>query len=221
MQQKMALDNAQRLAPNSTETLFALGYYQYWVLHDYGAAKTTFGRVTKMLPSNNEIPWGFGPITRPEGNLIWIFNPAQRARIPTHPRLLLGSHDTATRTRPDWFDAEDEAVASGGHLVTINDEAEKNWLVSLFVLATPFWTAGGPASGSASPTSVARDRSTGISGETPKSTSWDGGQPDNAHALGEDSVHTKPLRRPRLWNDLGPQRQLAIPPEPVPRNHRA
>ena len=48
---KRALKNAQNLEPNSPETLLALGYYQYWVLHDYGAAKTTFERVSKMLPT--------------------------------------------------------------------------------------------------------------------------------------------------------------------------
>ena len=40
-----ALDNAQKLEPNSPETLLALGYYQYWGLRDYGAAKSTFRRV--------------------------------------------------------------------------------------------------------------------------------------------------------------------------------
>src|SRR5262249_49012892 len=29
---KRALENAQKLAPNSTETLLAAGYYQFWVL---------------------------------------------------------------------------------------------------------------------------------------------------------------------------------------------
>ena len=53
---KRALDNAQKLEPNSPETLLALGYYQYWVLRDYGRAKTTFGRVSKMLPSSSEVP---------------------------------------------------------------------------------------------------------------------------------------------------------------------
>ena len=52
---KRALENAQRLEPNSPETLLALGYYQYWVLRDYGPAKTTFGRVSKMLPGNSEV----------------------------------------------------------------------------------------------------------------------------------------------------------------------
>src|SRR5437762_1258000 len=40
---KRALENAQKLQPNSPETLLALGYYQYMVLRDYGLAKTTFG----------------------------------------------------------------------------------------------------------------------------------------------------------------------------------
>src|SRR5439155_18970178 len=35
---KKALENAQKLEPNSPETLLALGYYQYWVLDDYGIA---------------------------------------------------------------------------------------------------------------------------------------------------------------------------------------
>src|SRR5881398_1171095 len=45
-----ALENAQKLEPNSPETQLALGYYQYWVLRDYRLAKDTFERVSKMLP---------------------------------------------------------------------------------------------------------------------------------------------------------------------------
>src|SRR6266404_175098 len=32
---KAALENAQKLQPNTPETLLFTGYYQYWVLHDY------------------------------------------------------------------------------------------------------------------------------------------------------------------------------------------
>ena len=53
---KRALENAQRLEPNSPETVLALGYYQYRVLRDYGAAKITFDRVSKMLPGSSEVP---------------------------------------------------------------------------------------------------------------------------------------------------------------------
>jgi len=67
MQQKKALDNAQKLKPDSPETLLALGYYEYWVLADYGAAKTTFGRVSKILPGNSDVPRALGGVARLEG----------------------------------------------------------------------------------------------------------------------------------------------------------
>src|SRR6266436_4532026 len=72
---KRALDNAQKLEPNSPETLLALGYYQFWVLAgpasvrgDYGAAKRTFGRVGKMLSSSSEVPNALALIARREGH---------------------------------------------------------------------------------------------------------------------------------------------------------
>jgi TolB-like protein/Flp pilus assembly protein TadD len=65
---KRALENAQKLAPNSPETLLALGYYQYWVLRDYGDAITTFERVTKMLPGNSEVRYALALVTRREGH---------------------------------------------------------------------------------------------------------------------------------------------------------
>src|SRR5437764_592891 len=61
-----ALENAQRLQPDSPETLLFLGYYQYWVLRDYGMAKATFGRVSKMLPGNSEVSYALGAIARRE-----------------------------------------------------------------------------------------------------------------------------------------------------------
>jgi serine/threonine-protein kinase len=45
-----------------------LGYYQYWVLEDYGGAKTTFGRVGKMLPGNSEVPMALAFVARREGH---------------------------------------------------------------------------------------------------------------------------------------------------------
>jgi tetratricopeptide (TPR) repeat protein len=66
---KEALEHAQKLQPNSPETLLFLGYYQYWVLHDYGLAKATFARVSKMLPGNSEVTYALGAIARREG--LW------------------------------------------------------------------------------------------------------------------------------------------------------
>jgi len=65
---KEALEHAQKLQPNSPETLLFLGYYQYWVLHDYGLAKTTFEHVSKMLPGNSEVSYALGAIARREGH---------------------------------------------------------------------------------------------------------------------------------------------------------
>jgi TolB-like protein/Tfp pilus assembly protein PilF len=63
-----ALENAQRLQPDSPETLLFTGYYQYWLLNDYGLAKATFGRVSKMLPGNSEVLYALGAIARSEGH---------------------------------------------------------------------------------------------------------------------------------------------------------
>src|SRR5262249_20046105 len=65
---KRALEKAQKLEPRSPETVLALGYYQYWVLRDYGAAKTAFGRVSKMLPNSSEVRMALGRVARREGH---------------------------------------------------------------------------------------------------------------------------------------------------------
>src|SRR5262245_17326489 len=65
---KRALDSAQKLQPDSPETVLALGYYQYHVLGDYGLAKTTFSRASKILPGNSEVPRALGFIARREGH---------------------------------------------------------------------------------------------------------------------------------------------------------
>jgi TolB-like protein/class 3 adenylate cyclase/Tfp pilus assembly protein PilF len=65
---KHALENAQKLEPNAPETLLALGYFQYLVLHDYGPAKTTLSRVRKTLPGNSDVPKALGSIARREGH---------------------------------------------------------------------------------------------------------------------------------------------------------
>jgi TolB-like protein/Flp pilus assembly protein TadD len=65
---KDALQHAQKLQPNSPETLLALGYYQYWVLRDYGLAKATFGLVSKLLPGNSDVAWALSAVNRRLGN---------------------------------------------------------------------------------------------------------------------------------------------------------
>jgi len=65
---KDALEHAQKLQPNSPETLLALGYYQYWVLRDYGLAKATFRLVNKLSPNNSEAAWALSAVNRRDGS---------------------------------------------------------------------------------------------------------------------------------------------------------
>jgi TolB-like protein/class 3 adenylate cyclase/Tfp pilus assembly protein PilF len=98
---KSALENAQRLQPNSSEALLALGYYQYWVLRDYGAAKSTFDRVSKMLPGNSEVPKALALIARREGHWdksIAYFEQAL-AVDPRNVRLLTYAAETYRMVR--------------------------------------------------------------------------------------------------------------------------
>ena len=72
----------QRLEPNSPEAALALGYYQYRVLLDYGSAKITIDRVSKMLPGMSEVSHVLGCINRREGhwnNSIEHFEQALRS----------------------------------------------------------------------------------------------------------------------------------------------
>jgi TolB-like protein/Tfp pilus assembly protein PilF len=73
---KDALEHAQKLQPNSPETLLALGYYQYYVLGDYGLAKATFRLVNKLSPSNIEVAWALSAVNRRLGewneSLSWV-----------------------------------------------------------------------------------------------------------------------------------------------------
>jgi TolB-like protein/cytochrome c-type biogenesis protein CcmH/NrfG len=65
---KRALDYAQKLTPNAPETLLALGYYEFLVLLDYGAAKATFERVSELLPGSSEVPYALGRVARNSGH---------------------------------------------------------------------------------------------------------------------------------------------------------
>ncbi len=65
---KHALENMQKLEPGSPETLLALGYYQYMVLGDSGAARATLEHVSKMLPNSSEVRRFIGQIAKRVGH---------------------------------------------------------------------------------------------------------------------------------------------------------
>ena len=93
---KNALDHAQKLEPNSAETVLALGYYQYNVLRDYGAAKITFNRVSKMLPGNSEVPHALALVARREGKWDESIAYFEQALVldPRDVKLLMNSAET-------------------------------------------------------------------------------------------------------------------------------
>jgi TolB-like protein/predicted Zn-dependent protease len=65
---RKTLENAQKFGPNEPRTLLALGYYQFWVLRDFGLAKSTFGQVRKTLPGSSEAPRALGSVSQREGH---------------------------------------------------------------------------------------------------------------------------------------------------------
>jgi tetratricopeptide (TPR) repeat protein len=65
---EQALNTAQKLQPNSPETLLAQAYYQYWVLRHYDLAKATFGRVRDLLPGSSDVPGALALIARRQGH---------------------------------------------------------------------------------------------------------------------------------------------------------
>jgi TolB-like protein/Tfp pilus assembly protein PilF len=156
---KEALENAQKLQPNSPETLLFLGYYQYWVLRDYRLAKTTFERVSKMLPGNTEVLYALGAVARREGN--WDESVAYWERglalDPRNPALLtevawtyamlrqfsvaLKLYDRALDILPDEpsimalkasiYQAEGKLQEAAKSLVQVNAETNSNEVVRI------------------------------------------------------------------------------------------
>jgi TolB-like protein/Flp pilus assembly protein TadD len=111
---KSALDSAQKLQPNSAETLLALGYYQFLVLRDYGLAKTTFGVVRKTLPSSSEVPRALGFIARREGHWDESIAYLEQALVldPRNSKLLddVASTYAMLRQLPSAFKLYDRAL---------------------------------------------------------------------------------------------------------------
>ncbi|MBO1052889.1 MAG: hypothetical protein HEQ25_13090, partial [Dolichospermum sp. DET73] len=79
-----------------------------------------------------------------------------------------------------WQEAQAQAQSLGGNLVTINSQAEQNWLVSTFGGNEQLWIG--------LTDEVTEGQYKWASGETSTYTNWYGGQPDNGGPNGEDYV---------------------------------
>jgi TolB-like protein/predicted Zn-dependent protease len=145
-----SLNTAQKLQPNSPETLLAQAYYQYWVLRDYDLAKATFGRVRDLLPGSSDVPGALGLIARRQGhwnesvayleqtlvldprNTEWLATAAQTyamlrqfpAALKTFDRLLdiVPNEPTAVAFEARIYQAEGNLEQAGKLLVGVNGQ---------------------------------------------------------------------------------------------------
>lgn len=95
----------------------------------------------------------------------------------------------------EWDTAETAAIGLGGHLVTINDSTEEDWLRSNFGSSTRYWIGYND---------VASEGSyVWSSGEAPGYSNWDGGEPNNASPPleGEDYAVLNWNSTTGGWND--------------------
>lgn len=89
-------------------------------------------------------------------------------------------HYYALTTPSTWQGAETQAIAMGGHLVTVNDATENAWLLSAFGNTEPFWIGFNDR--------ITEGVFNWISGENITYTNWSSGEPNNTiyYSTGED-----------------------------------
>jgi hypothetical protein len=92
----------------------------------------------------------------------------------------------------DWEDAQAQAAAEGGHLVTINDETEQKWLQAVF---------GGEPSWIGLNDIAQEGQWTWDNGEPVTYTNWGLQEPDDTSNQDEDYVILGPSGK---WEDFGP-----------------
>ena len=94
----------------------------------------------------------------------------------------------------DWINSENEALTLGGHLVTVNDQAENDWVYSTF-------SDGGTRSlWNGLNDSVVEGTFEWVSGESVTYTNFFAGEPNNNG--NEDYVHWFEPFHGNKWNDV-------------------
>jgi hypothetical protein len=110
-----------------------------------------------------------------------------------------GNQYFLTTARSSWTDAQAEAVAAGGNLVTINDAEEQKWLIDVFGSSELFWIG------------LTDEQTEGVwkwsSGDNVSFTYWSRNEPNNALSYadqyfgGENYVVMNWLTNGK-WNDV-------------------
>ena len=125
----------------------------------------------------------------------WIYNP--------------GTGHWYTLSNPgNWAQAEVEAVAAGGHLVTINSAAEDQWLADTFNPGAVDWIGWiGLYQDTNDPTCTPNCEPSGgwkwVSGQPLAYINWGSGEPNNDNGVYEDWVVLGEFP-PLAWIDLAP-----------------
>ncbi len=112
-----------------------------------------------------------------------------------------------TATGP-WQDAEAEAVANSGHLVTINNQVEQDWLNATFPFADgPLWIGLNQVYGSAEPDSGWQ----WSNGDPVTYTNWASGEPNEAppSETNEDRAQMHAFA-PGRWQDVPGNASFAL-----------
>jgi len=141
--------------------------------------------------------------------LIAFLVPCARAAVSTGPLTnAANGHVYYLLSTNSWTRAEKEAVSLGGHLVTINDEAEQTWVYSKFG-SNEVWIG-------------LSDREVEgtfqwVSGETSTYRNWDPGEPNNAISgnNNQDYVHiysntNSIVSRRGKWDDRSETEAFAL-----------
>jgi hypothetical protein len=112
----------------------------------------------------------------------WVLNPANE-----HYYLVVECGE--------WSDCEKQAATKGAHLVSVDDQAEQDWLIETVGEEELFWIGLNDE--------VEEGKWEWASGEPVAFTNWGPGEPNNKWECGEDYVFFS-WRSPGQWNDMGP-----------------
>lgn len=130
------------------------------------------------------------------GALALVVSPAAAATIGPLGNPANGHNYYVTDDLTTWEAAEAWAVALGGHLVTINDDAENAWVVSRLTLLADWYWIG--ARDDENTTDAVFEW---ISGEPWGYAQWSPGQPDNDEALGGQGDYAVIDKTTADWSD--------------------
>ena len=94
------------------------------VLFTLGSKQTAVQPPDDAIPTPGEVEFREPP-TPPPAKSVWVINPTN-------------GHAYKKIRCENWYDAQRKAVEESAHLVSINDDAEQNWVQVIFGGA-PFW----------------------------------------------------------------------------------